>query len=225
MAKVKACLDLMETHLPEPVVVPKKKRKPMDSASWDIPSVVDADSTCPLKRKRGRPRKHPSPAQPKDEPVDNASQDDSFLDDESDILSNGVSSGKAKSRKRYSNSSKNASMEEPDEMEMNDDDLIPYNPPVRKAAGRKGSGKINTPMNAVVTNSVGGKNPISSLNKLILKFERQHEEMGKMYHEMGQTLSELKSKVQENRTATEEEIRNELLLEVQENLLKSFGKK
>lgn len=64
----------------------------------------------------------------------------------------------------------------------------------------------------------------SSLPNLIKLFEQQYHEMGRVYGKMGETLLELKSKIQDNRAATEAELRAEILQEVQESLLRNFGR-
>jgi hypothetical protein len=67
-----------------------------------------------------------------------------------------------------------------------------------------------------------GKTDSSSLGALVARFEEQYQEMGKNYEQMGETLAELKSKVEENRESTEREIRSELLKEVQQTIMSSF---
>lgn len=228
----------METHLPEPSAPARKKRKSIDSASaGDVPNVVaaaydpsgaistaDGSNSSPPKRKRGRPRKNPPPA-PKEYVPDNASKDDSLLDDGSDLVA--YNAPVRKYKKRASAPPKISTFED-DDFEDDEDDMVPYNPPSRKP-GRKSTGSHNVVSSSIATaaakNGGGSAKATDSLSQLIAQFEKQYDAMGKIYQEMGLTLKALKSKVEENRSATEEEIRNELLLEVQENLLKSFGKK
>jgi hypothetical protein len=57
------------------------------------------------------------------------------------------------------------------------------------------------------------------------KFEDQYLEMGERYKEMGETLAELKVKIDANRDKTEQGIRNELLQVVQKTIVSSFPKK
>jgi hypothetical protein len=49
--------------------------------------------------------------------------------------------------------------------------------------------------------------------------------MGEIYKEMGETLAELKVKIDANRDKTEQGIRNELLQVVQKTIVSSFPKK
>lgn len=63
-----------------------------------------------------------------------------------------------------------------------------------------------------------------SMQQLISRFEEQYTEMGKRYHEMGDVLQQMKE-VASGRERTEEEIRAELLEEVQRNILNSFQRK
>ena len=160
-----------------------------------VTSEVPSDPAVPPKRKRGRPRKHPLPQTPKTIET-NADDSDALFDD--------------------------------------DDDMVPYNPPVRNKAkksngssssSKKSSSNSGASSKKVKRESTSSPSGSLSLAQLLGKFEEQYDAMGVMYRQMGDTLKELRSKVQENRTATEEEIRSELLEEVQESLLKSFGKK
>ena len=70
-------------------------------------------------------------------------------------------------------------------------------------------------------NSNGNK---SSLEAIVARFEQQHREMGEMYRQMGETLAELKSRIEERRESTVREIRSELLQEVQKTIMSSFQK-
>jgi hypothetical protein len=64
----------------------------------------------------------------------------------------------------------------------------------------------------------GKKNDLT-LNKLVRKCEVQYEEMGLRFQEMGETLSQLRVKLEERRSDREQEIRNELLAEVQKKMM------
>jgi len=60
----------------------------------------------------------------------------------------------------------------------------------------------------------------SSLAALIEQFEEQYKDMGKRYHEMGETLSILTEKLNEDRLEREQEIRNEIFAEVQKKIMR-----
>eukprot|EP00429_Kryptoperidinium_foliaceum_P039230 CAMPEP_0176179638 /NCGR_PEP_ID=MMETSP0120_2-20121206/92039_1 /TAXON_ID=160619 /ORGANISM="Kryptoperidinium foliaceum, Strain CCMP 1326" /LENGTH=496 /DNA_ID=CAMNT_0017517811 /DNA_START=185 /DNA_END=1671 /DNA_ORIENTATION=+ len=187
--KVVACLDMMEENLPEQ----KKKRKSGESVAAKPVAEAAAEATDPPKRKRGRPRKHPLPTpEPKAQPKPN----DSALVDDDDEVDYKPSSKKAKRQSASKASTKGALAEKSDE-EDDDDQMYPYNRPARVKAKKDGT----------TTNGTGGMVVTTSLAKLISSFELQYEEMGQVYQKMGQTLTQLKTKIQENRTATEEEIR------------------
>jgi flagellar biosynthesis/type III secretory pathway protein FliH len=64
-----------------------------------------------------------------------------------------------------------------------------------------------------------------SLQQLVQRFEVQYEEMGERYRDMGETLKALKSKIVENRDTMEQEIRDELLQEVQKTIMSGYPKK
>lgn len=236
MAKIKTCLDMMELHLQEPSASSKKKRKSEELAativtsSKEVPNKVASDSATgePPKRKRGRPRKNPplnTAAKAPDNGDDIVSKD-SLVEDYDGM----VPYNPPKKRGRTSSSvSKKANKDLSDEEVDDDDDMVPYNPPVRGSNGKARKSSTANSTSGTKTKSTAAAviagTSTNSLSNLVSKFEAQYEAMGEAYKQMGFTLQELKSKIQENRTATEEEIRNELLLEVQDNLLRSFGKK
>jgi hypothetical protein len=180
-AKVKACLSIMEDHLPDPGAE-KKRKKSVEPVPAQVVSeeqavpptkkkrVVSEESESavpPPKKKRGRPRKNSSI-----EPV--------------------------KSEETHDTAS-----------HMSEESEVEVRPPASSRARKSGGSN--------------GKN--LSLTKLVAKFEEKYEKMGDMYKEMGETLAQLKSKIDESRSATEEEIRSELLQEVQQSIMKSLGKK
>jgi len=222
------------------------KKKPIwPTKSVEKPAVdfvVDSkmsDSATPGKRKRGRPRKNPLPedAQPKKQ--DNTTNDDSKLDDTDDsILDSPVVTSKKKRRKSATEALRNMAVSVQSVDEGDDaDNMYAYNPPVRggKTTGsatksastpKNGSGSNTTATSAAAARSTkaGSSSSSKSLPILVTLFEQQYNEMGKVYRKMGATLQELKSKILANRTATEEELRAGILLEVQDSFLKSFGK-
>jgi hypothetical protein len=208
--KVVACLDLMEQHLaPTPPSLKKRKMEPDTSVMETAKSPPAYPDTTP--KKRGRPRKQADSLVPEENSPGKLI--DSFAQHG---LENEKDSGSSRKKSRRSNASASrpvlsASRSDLD-LEDDEDDLIPYNPPVR-GKGRKTSTN---------TNKIGKGKP--SLSAIMTQFEEQYEAMGKMYHQLGSTIQELKSYVQENRTATEQELRNELLQEVQSTLLKTLGK-
>jgi hypothetical protein len=81
--------------------------------------------------------------------------------------------------------------------------------------------RARPPSKAAVAVSLSGP----SMQRLISRFEEQYEEMGKRYLEMGNILQQMKEAAARGRERTEEEIRADLLEEVQRNILKSLPKK
>ncbi|KAG7346705.1 hypothetical protein IV203_005774 [Nitzschia inconspicua] len=78
----------------------------------------------------------------------------------------------------------------------------------------------------IKTRSSSGADPSTrTMQQLISRFEEQYEEMGQRYHEMGNILEQMKEAAASSRERTEEEIRADLLEEVQRNILKSLPKK
>lgn len=194
-AKVMTCIRMMEQHLPDPNSS-RKRRKSADAPAIVAPAEVPSDpAVAPPKRKRGRPRKNPLSA-PSKPPSIYTEYDDGSQDS---LLND-------------------------------EDNMVPYNPPVRNKSKKSTSGGSSstakkTTSKSVPSQSSSASKKSASLAQLVGKFEEQYAAMGTMYRQMGETMKELRSKIQEKRTATEEEIRNELLEEVQESLLRSFGKK
>lgn len=65
----------------------------------------------------------------------------------------------------------------------------------------------------------------SSLSQLISRFQLQYEEMGRRYAEMGSLLAEMKNTIEESRTPSEQEIRRELLDEIQRSIFDRMPKR
>eukprot|EP00535_Pseudo-nitzschia_heimii_P000950 CAMPEP_0197185658 /NCGR_PEP_ID=MMETSP1423-20130617/12384_1 /TAXON_ID=476441 /ORGANISM="Pseudo-nitzschia heimii, Strain UNC1101" /LENGTH=595 /DNA_ID=CAMNT_0042636783 /DNA_START=51 /DNA_END=1835 /DNA_ORIENTATION=+ len=59
---------------------------------------------------------------------------------------------------------------------------------------------------------------VPTLHQLMTRFEDQYEEMGKRYAEMGELLAQMKTVTEENRERSEQEIRRELLDEIQRKI-------
>lgn len=212
MAKVMTCLNVMEAHLPETNSKKRKKSEPATPLApvSDVVSATTTSADLPPKRKRGRPRKNPLPG------------DATKTGTASSVTT--TTPAAAQTRNNNTSSSKHQLDEDDDDdddrdsqdsmLEDDEDDMVPYNPPAVRGRARKSD-----------ATSDSNKSYSGSLSRLVSQFEKQYTAMEKIYQQMGKTLQELKTKVEANRNTTEEEIRKELLLEVQENLLKSFGKK
>lgn len=160
LAKVRKCLDIMESRLPEPKGN-KKRKKIVEKPAAEVVPLVEplVDEPPPPKRKRGRPPKNKQLVPPKLEPKD-VSVDD-----------------------------------------LDSTEVLPRRGPPSKPARPK------------------GRKETEALTDLVSKFEEQYHEMGKQYKAMGETLSRLRSKLGEERNAREQELRNELLVEVQKKLM------
>lgn len=65
----------------------------------------------------------------------------------------------------------------------------------------------------------------SSLHELMSRFEDQYNEMGQRYAEMGTLLAQMKTAIYDRRTQSEQEIRRELLEEVQRSILNNMPKR
>ena len=69
------------------------------------------------------------------------------------------------------------------------------------------------------------RRPDPSLQELMSRFEDQYNEMGQRYTEMGTILAQMKTTLAVTRERSEQEIRRELLDEVQKSLIESLPKK
>lgn len=168
--KVLACLDMIESRLPD-LAAAKKRKKSLEVVPDPLPPtpVDEATPTLPKKR-RGRPPKHPR-QDSIESPETGAPKSSQVIAHPNEIVANAVASTAASRGRRNRN-------------------------------GKK-----------------------SSLLSLVAQFEQQYQDMGEKYHQMGEILAELKAKIEENRESTEQEIRSELLQEVQKTIMSSFPKK
>lgn len=64
-----------------------------------------------------------------------------------------------------------------------------------------------------------------TFQQLMTQFEERYEEMGEKYNAMGKLLAQMKSAVEERREKTEQQIRDEVLEEVQKCIFRSIPKK
>ena len=71
----------------------------------------------------------------------------------------------------------------------------------------------------------GMSRSVPSLHHLMSRFEDQYKEVGKRYAEMGTILTQMKTAIEEKREQSEQEIRRELLDEIQRNILESMPKR
>lgn len=182
LAKVRTCLDIMESRLPEPGA-PKKRKTKMEPK--DAPEAAAAPEEAPAKRRRGRPPKSTHPTPP--EPV------------------------------RSQELRQENALQKSESVESNDIEVTHRRAPAAQAGASR--------LRRSNSSSSNGSKRSLTLNQLVSKFEDQYLEMGERYKEMGETLAQLKVKVDENRDKTEQEIRNELLQEVQKTIMSSFPKK
>jgi hypothetical protein len=72
-----------------------------------------------------------------------------------------------------------------------------------------------TKTNGVNAKSAAATTPNLTLQQLVTRFEEKYEEMGQQYTEMGNLLAQMKTALEEGREKTEQQIRSEVLEEVQ----------
>ena len=89
----------------------------------------------------------------------------------------------------------------------------------------RGGSRIDGSASPLMSRQVSSSRSIPSLHQLISRFEAQYEEMGQRYAEMGTLLAEMKNAIDDRRTQSEQEIRRELLDEIQRNILESMPKR
>ena len=93
---------------------------------------------------------------------------------------------------------------------------------------RRGGLRADNPVPSLIrrgSSSSRSTSTVPSLHHLISRFEDQYNEMGKRYAEMGELLTQMKTAMEENRERSEQEIRRELLDEIQSNILQSMPKR
>jgi hypothetical protein len=191
MAKVRKCLDIMESRLPEPKEKANKKRK----KSMEKPTTVKVPVMVPLinkKQKKGMEK----PATVKDPVMAPLVDDPQPVEDPQP---------KKKRGRPPKNRQLTSPKQDPNEVFIDDLDSPGEVMPRRGSSSRPGQTK-------------GRKKEASTTDALLSKFEEQYEEMGKHWVAMGETLSQLKRKLGKERTEREQEIRSELLAEVQKKL-------
>jgi hypothetical protein len=175
LAKVRTCLDIIESRLPEGSSK-KRKLKLVEPAPAPVaapPPVIAATFTSPTplaKKRRGRPPKSRTPP----------------------------------------------------ESVVETKTLLPEAEPVHEEEIIRAVASSST---RVKRSKNGKKQPMVALSVLVSRFEEQYTQMGEMYRQMGETLADVKAKINENRESTEQEIRSELLQEVQKTIMSSFPKK
>jgi len=82
--------------------------------------------------------------------------------------------------------------------------------------------------NAVVSltpRRISSARSVPSLQQLMSRFEDRYKEMGQRYTEMGAILTQMKTAIEDNRERSEQEIRRELLDDIQRNILESMPKR
>lgn len=67
--------------------------------------------------------------------------------------------------------------------------------------------------------------PEPTLTQLIGRFEDEYEQMGQRYEAMGELLEQMRTTIEQRRERSEQQIRNEVLEEVQKSILSSMPKK
>ena len=164
--------------------------------SSDITKNSNQHQETPLKRKRGRPRKDS-----KHEPI----------------------------QPRSSSTRSAALQPEYEENESIDDQTESASSRSKRhqlyLRRSRGGSKTDTSDSSLVPKRVSSSRTTPSLSELMSRFEDQYKEMGKRYAEMGTLLSQMKTAIEDNRERSEQEIRRELLDEIQRNILESMPKR
>ncbi len=89
----------------------------------------------------------------------------------------------------------------------------------------KSNAKGDSCDSSLTTRRVSSSRSVPSPHELISRFEDQYKEMGQRYAEMGTLLTQLKTAMADTRTQSEQEIRRELLDEIQRNILENLPKR
>lgn len=232
--KLRSCLDMMETHLIDPLsngpnihatdngkatssTTNVKKRKKMVpdhvlttsslSASSLLSSTISTSAMAqnsnrhqdtPVKRKRGRPSKN----------------------------------SKIVSIQQRSSSVLPSPLQQPESEEQNNSNEVKKElMPSKSKRHQLQSNKLRANLRAdnaprsLPLRGTSSSSSAPSLHQLMSRFEDKYNEMGKRYAEMGTILTQMKIAMEENREQSEQEIRRELLDEIQRNILENMPKR
>lgn len=89
----------------------------------------------------------------------------------------------------------------------------------------RGGSRPDNSDSCLISRRVSSSLSSPSLHELMSRFEVQYKEMGQRYAEMGTLLAQMKFAIDDRRTPSEQEIRKELLEEIQRNILESMPKR
>jgi len=89
----------------------------------------------------------------------------------------------------------------------------------------RGESRADDAATSLTLRRISPSSSVPSLYKLMSRFEDQYKEMGQRYADMGVILTQMKTAMEEKREQSEQEIRRELLDEIQNNILESMPKR
>ena len=228
MSKAKACLDILEAHLPENAT-PKKSAKNTQDASSCSKNSAPASAACTAdiaveptntttesgRKKRGRPPKN-AKSPPAETPLvaSSTTKKKRKTEKSTPVPEPQPVASSTKKKKNEKDEVSVASSTKRKKKSENDEDSV---------AQSTGSSRPRRVSKVVRQSLAGPSGP--TLQQLISRFEVQYEQMGESYREMGNILSQMKSAVASGRDRTEEEIRMDVFDEVQKTLADTFKKR
>lgn len=215
LAKAKACLEIMELNLPNPSSAKKNKAKASDhippATATRRASESSVENSTTGKKKRGRSSKTSQTPPP---PIAAAAA--------AAAATTSVTADGKKKRKVEGATNPVRYLEDPEE--EGDEEVVVAHKTTSwgRRSSTSGSKTTTTTTTTAVTTSASST---PSMRRLVLRFEEQYDEMGKRYQEMGTLLQQMKVAAASGQKRTEEEIRADVLEEVQRTIMKSLPKK
>mmetsp|Transcript_11427 Transcript_11427/g.32899 ORF Transcript_11427/g.32899 Transcript_11427/m.32899 type:complete len:544 (+) Transcript_11427:201-1832(+) len=223
--KITACLHLMESHLGDPslpshnghvaaamattvtanTAIGKKRKMPTPDAVFSTSSTISSSAFCQSSTPEKKSNRTFNSSQSNDKPAIK------------------------RKRGRPSRSLKHPVVQ-PQQSCFSEAAATEVSPPFHQSGFENKEGNIDEESTSLSVSSrhirhsqSSGTSP--SLRELMSRFESQYNEMGQRYAEMGTILAQMKMAVRDKRQRSEEEIRRELLDEVQNSILESLPKK
>lgn len=224
--KITACLDIMESHLVDSLV-PNYSRHTTGAAGITTP--VTATTTVDKKRKMPTPDAVFSTSPSISASV---SSQPSVPGKKSKTAYNLNQSYESVVKRKRGRPPKNVKHQliQRQQGSFSNAATIEASPPLQQPGFQKKEGNIDEESTISSVSSRHNRRPQSSearpsLHELMSRFEAQYNEMGQRYAEMGTLLAQMKTALKDKRQRTEQEIRRELLDEIQSSILESLPKK
>lgn len=242
ISKLRACLNMMETHLIDPSSNGHNAHATSNGASASSSTSTNTSSTIVKKRKKVVPEHVLSTSSlmhASSGPCTTASTTANAKN------SNGHQDPSVKKKRgRPSKNSKHPPLQQrsssiilsptsqqpkSEDNDYKDEEKEYLSPPLKRhnlqSNSLRGGSRVDNVASSLTQRGISSSPSVPSLHHLMSRFEDQYKEMGKRYAEMGTILTYMKTAIEERREQSEQEIRRELLDEIQRNILESMPKR